>query len=165
MNAAVYLEFDGAPVPASELVWTMVAACGCVCGMTMVDPPREPVLTTADMAWSAFYEGAAELKRRHQSEGAIMRLVRRDTLPRLTCEHDPKWGVSPIPELDGYEWAVASMVGKRGRRQHLVPAVRDRHAKTAAICGSEDYGFAWHPEWHYTDLIAECMRCIKRATT
>jgi hypothetical protein len=68
-------EIDGVQVPASECDWQLIAPCGCVFGMSVVERDGE-FLGTEEQAWREF-EPRARDRKRMTSKGYTVRIARR----------------------------------------------------------------------------------------
>lgn len=170
----ITFEIDGQTVAAHDASWYQIAPCGCAGGVTVValpDSRMTPRLTEED-AWAAFYEGRAELRRRDQAAGFTMRLGHRSAVRELMreCEHEPKWGIAPIPNVEGHEWATTHRIPSARDRQHLVPAEAVTHgsdqltvrtSKAVALCGRSDW--YWFHDKPWVKGAPTCRRCEAKA--
>lgn len=167
-----YLEYEGAPVPAQDLVWFTKAPCGCYSGVMTTDAgDNGTLIATVEQAWDNDMS-PKPVRRLRRAQGFEYELGRRaDVVTRLRgeCPHTPAWGVEKTPTPAGHHWAVT---GTRARNVHLVPGEPDdRHRITAdfwmpgneipALCGAKQYGWdAWPGARH--DYL-ECGKCAAAA--
>ncbi|OQQ23354.1 hypothetical protein A6411_23885 [Prescottella equi] len=162
MSTGIYLEVDGKPVPARELVWEMTAPCGCACAWTTV---RQDSLTE-DQAWRSMATSAAMVKRDKKRGFTTTLVLRSDSrIKEGVCEHSPQWGVQPKPMPDGYTWAASAHA--KAKATHLVPLVIERESESpfgdevSAICG-RSASRQWSTQWWCIDGLIECADCWKK---
>lgn len=157
----------------SDVTWQAVAPCGCVSGL-IVAAVGDEFTVTPEQARERFFESSAE-RARDREQGFTYRPREHHTAceeAKGECLHDPKWGVPPVPTLDGYLWAAVYALGSRPKYTHLVPALAVEAAKsrdysaprTKALCGRGKPEFHWHDEGHATWGKVECKHCIAAAT-
>lgn len=160
----LYLDVDGQPVPIGECSWLLVAPCGCVSGITIAGRmgSNAPIIS-AEQAMRDFTPDA-ESRRRDVAAGWTVRLAGngRAAVDELVgpegCQHTPKWGREPKPELAGFVWATC----RNSHRQHLVPAAEvGSYESTTVLCGFRSWGWKVD-EWRLGDL-ATCLRCERDA--
>lgn len=133
------------------------------------DGRRDPI-TTAEQCAKAYVQTAAQRKKLH-AEGFRFSLVgRADAMARwrADCAHDPKFGVEPRPEPDGWTWAVR---GARPRVVHLVPAADVRtfgapltadRAQAGAACAPASRAY-WRDEEIDRIDCTDCATCTRLA--
>lgn len=165
----IYLEVDGKPVPASECDWIVIAPCGCLEGVMVVQSKycETPRALTADDARREFHTNKVAAKR-SLDEGFQFKLVTHDQFRAMAfgdCTHTPKWGVERAPLPDGYAWATLDgHFGRKTHLKHMVPAgvfprpgekYPERDVK--ALCGNAAKGW-WDDDEH---LLWDCEPCLK----
>lgn len=173
--ATVYLDVDGKPHPAADCHWIEIAPCGCIGGVARagdrVGANGQPVVYTTGA--DAFFQDKPKVVREYElSQGLRFQLITHqqysDTYMELmkgSCPHTPTWGHTPVPLPEGWTWQCSDGIGRRTHRKHIVPAeIPEGHrGKIAALCGNEDYGFAWGGDWHHLMDTVPCKKCIKHA--
>lgn len=158
----IYYEIGGEPVPAKECMWAFVAPCGCECGWSVAG---SEYAVDEDQAWDSFSRTKAR-RRRDEQLGFRVEIKRRtDIRVEDECQHTPRFGVPPRPEIEGHTWAVKF----EGRALHLVPLAIEkdgyRHVKDGpveAICRRAD-AYSWSTDSFRLDDLVECTACWKAA--
>lgn len=172
-SPTIYFEVDGKPQPATNCHWIEIALCGCVAAIHVAAYEVQGKVTVHNTAEDAFFGELPKVVREYeQSLGRSYRLIThqqyRDTYMdqmKGSCPHTPQWGVTPTPIPDGWSWQCSDGIGRRTHRKHIVPTEPPvgRHGKVSALCGKEDYAFAWGGEWHHLTDTVPCGNCTKRA--
>lgn len=165
----IYLEVDGQPVPAKDIVWLQYAPCGCISGVSSIN--QFEIFTDGE---EAFERDTPKVVREHRrTEGFTFKAVTtaqyRETFAdqfRGPCKCTPQWGIDPIPVPEGWAWRTTdgAVVGRSSFRKHIVPVAPegDGMAKLIALCGKEESGWRWRGK-HYLDDTIPCAKCEKRA--
>lgn len=175
MTATLLVELDGQTVPLSKCAWVITEPCGCTSGiMTAQFADGTYTVATEEEAWRHFYEDSPEQGKRDRSAGVKFRLVGHEEghrLIRSSCEHDPKWGRAPRPEVEGFTWAAPDSYSTQRRAHlHLVETAGvDLDARTrerpwasfTALCGKGETW--WSTAWHRVDGRVTCLRCERKA--
>lgn len=176
-TSGIYLELGGEPVDLARISWYEKAPCGCVCGAHVAysDFGGSPsiLIATAEQAASEMWTTKKE-RAKYEALGFTL-------YPDLTskckdlltadCPHDPKFGIPPRPQVEGYQWATVQHSFSRATLMHLVPdlAVEDARERRYGsdngkpLCGGKRE-FWWSTEWYALDGKVECTRCVKKAT-
>lgn len=174
--AGIYLDIAGEIVDLDDASWYEKAPCGCVCGVTVAysdygsGPAR--VIATAEQAINQFWETKRE-REKYEGLGFTVFADRRDKCRELLvtdCPHEPRFGVPPRPQVEGYSWAAVHDAVARPKLMHLVPdgAIEDATERRfgsdrgTPLCGGTR-AFWWKTEWYALDGKVECSRCVKRA--
>lgn len=177
--AGIFLAIKGQPVDLDELAWYERPPCGCTaCGVHSAysDYGNGPalVIATPEQATEHFWP-EVKVREKYERLGftvfADLRSKCRDLL-MLECPHEPRFGVPPRPEMDGYTWAVVHHAFSHAKLMHLVPdlAIEDAKEKRYGsdngrpLCGGKKE-FHWSTEWYAMDGTVECTRCIKKAAS
>lgn len=165
----IYLEHEGKPVRASELVWLHVAPCGCLSGVSTADRGDGDVLTSVEQVRAESLDGIKVLIERDREDGFTYRLATWDEYRalRMDCDHDPKWGVRTVALPEGHVWATTDRWhrGRRTHKRHIV-AKPDGHDRSTALCGkAPGRDSMWWTE-DRSDLhdTVTCRRCETAVT-
>lgn len=173
--SGIYIDIDGQPVDLDRVSWYTKAPCGCVCGAHVAySDYGKPALVVATREQSLDELWPTKAERDHKlSQGftifADLRSKVTDYM-KGTCPHDPKWGVPPLPQVEGYQWAAVYAYGSRSHLKHLVPDIGVENAAerryeagdTKPLCGGKG-AFWWRTERHALDGKVECKRCVAKA--
>lgn len=170
-GSGVSIETQDGATDLSDVTWQRVAPCGCVSGLMVAALPDE-LTVTADQAMRRFVETEAEY-RRDVEQGFTCRPREHRAAcdeAKMSCTHDPKWGVEPKPKVEGYTWAAVYALGARPKLTHLVPDAAVQAAKdhdysvldVKPLCGGKG-AFHWHAEHYATFGKVECKRCLVAA--
>lgn len=167
---AIYIEVDGKPVPAKDIVWLQYAPCGCISGVSSIN--QFEIFTDGE---EAFERDTPKVVREYRrTEGFTFKAVTteqyRDTYAdqfKGPCKCTPQWGIDPIPVPEGWTWRTTdgTTVGRNSFRKHIIPAVAgDSMAKVSALCGKEESQWRWRDD-KFGDLhdTIPCAKCEKRA--
>lgn len=164
----IYLEVDGQPHPAKDIVWLEIAPCGCICGVSSIN--QYEIFTDGEAAFHS--DDSKPVREKYIRLGftfqavttAQYRAVHTDRF-RKPCTCTPQWGVDPIPVPDGWTWMTTdSHLGRTTHRRHLVPAGSDTYqhgVKPPALCGVKNT--RWNLQDRYLNDTAECTNCEKQA--
>lgn len=174
----VYLEVDGKPRPATKCNWLEIAPCGCTAGVSRAGYRYGDHVVTKHTGVDAFFADRPTVVRDYEvGRGLTFKLVTHEqylaeyapTMGPDSCPHTPKWGLHPLPMLDGWAWKTLDGSTSSGRptyRRHLAPVeIPDRMQKVAALCGHESRGWCWSDDWHRLQDTVPCLNCLKRAST
>lgn len=164
----VFLEYDGKPVLARELVWGVYSPCGCQSGVIVAQSGTYLIPDEAT-AWKEYFETAA-IRNREKKRGYTFRLLRHEDGTknmRGECPHMPKWGVPDVTPPEGMAWGKPSS----GKTLHLIPFDGDTSRpnfvtaggykeRIHAKCGKDDWG------WDVDDfMLSELLTCAKCEAT
>lgn len=93
MTARIMFDIDGVPTPAADCDWQILAPCGCVVGLSVIER-MGGALVTEDQALRAF-EPMARKRQRMVKDGYAARLGLRSEgvrMFRLPCPHEKDAG-------------------------------------------------------------------------
>jgi len=176
--SGISITIDGQPVDLAEVDWYEKAPCGCVCGATVAysayGKGTARVIATAEQAIAEFWETTHLRKKYVDQLGFSVFADRRSKVQEylsVKCPHDPKYGIPPRPEVDGYKWAAVYDATARPKLMHLVSdgALEDARERRygsdrgTPLCGGKRH-FWWSTEPHALHDKVECARCIRKAT-
>jgi len=170
---ALLVELEGKTLPLTKCSWITQAPCGCVSGIMMAHlADSDHIAATEDQAWKLLYEHeTAAHRRRDQAAGFTIRLIASDEgidLLRRDCEHEPKWGITPRPEVEGMTWAVTDW-HRPNQRLHLIESAgvarkwQSGMAPVVALCSKSDNW--WTANDHKIHRAITCRRCERKAAT
>lgn len=174
--AGIYLDINGELVDLDDATWYEKAPCGCVCGATVAysdyGPAPARVIATAEQAADEFWETKHE-RAKYEALGFTVFADHRAAISELMagdCPHEPRYGIPPRPQVQGYSWAAVHDITSRPKLMHLVPdgAIEDATERRygsdrgVPLCGGKR-AFWWSTEWYALDGKVECSRCVKRA--
>lgn len=163
----VYLEYEGKPVPASDLTWGHYSPCGCQCGV-MVAQSGSFLVVDEEAAWKEFYESAA-IRKREKARGYTFKLLlHADGTKALgsKCPHTPMWGVPNETPPKGFAWGKPS----KARKLHLIPFTGNKDRpnfataqggyddRIIAECGESKWSFEVDP-WMTSEFL-KCDKCV-----
>lgn len=169
----LYIEINGSPVSAKDVVWIERAPCGCISGVSFhnahAQSDDEMHLTGAQFA--AGFDTPKAVIQRAREDGFTQEPMSEADWDSISqgfvggCPHAPKWGraVAPIPE--GMGWTTTDQwYGKRTFYRHLVTRpVRD-HPYPAALCGSKSKK-PWSIDSNDLHDTVTCRKCEAAATS
>ncbi len=164
----IYLEVDGKPHPAKDIVWLEIAPCGCICGVSSIN--QFEIFTDGEAAFHS--DEPKPVREKYIRLGYTFQAVTTEQYRtvhadrfRESCKCTPQWGVDPIPVPDGWTWMTTdSYNGNRTHRKHLVVVGSEGYqqgVKTPALCGTRSV--RWSIESNYLDDAVECANCEKQA--
>jgi hypothetical protein len=165
--SAIYVEIDGNLKPISECSWVQVAPCGCTCAVLSAGGERNMPTLADEEQMLDFYDTPKWQRKEEYDNGFRYYLIdRQQACNRFKdrCQHIPRWGVEPRPQISGMEW------GTKGgsRRFHLVPSdavihpgvkLADIPKDAPALCGTTAY--MWHDGKF--DEFPDCKKCTTAA--
>lgn len=164
----IYLEVDGKPVPAKDVVWLQIAPCGCISGVTSINSFE--IFTDGEAAFHR--DDPKPIRERQQRLGFTYQAVTTEQYKTVHadrfkqhCSHNPQWGIDPIPVPAGWTWMTTDPYGGRlSHRKHIVPSGSETYRagiKPTALCGKQDS--MWSNQDRHLFDTAECRKCEQRA--
>lgn len=165
----VYIEIDGQPVDAREVVWCMFAPCGCMNGASTSNRYAEKdsdLVISADQSMADYCEYKIVTQRTIE-DGFICKPLTWDQFKAdesfgRGCEHTPKWGRREVPIPDGMAW-VSGEAWYASRRTHIKHLALEGGA-TKALCGKEPRPYTlWSAKPSDLSDTVTCRKCESKA--
>lgn len=171
----LYIEINGSPVSAKDVVWIERAGCGCITGVSLHNAHAQSddeMYLTADQ-FAAGFDTPKAVRDRAREDGFTQEPLTEADWKSISsgfvggCLHTPKWGrfVAPIP--DGMAWSTTDrwIGGRRTYKQHLVVAdALHGYPYPAALCASKP-GSAWSTDSVTLRDTVTCRKCEAAATS
>lgn len=169
-GSGIYIDINGTPTDLKDVSWYEKAPCGCTSGAHVAFSDRmgrSPalVIATAEQARMEMWETKAERDRQDALGFSIYPDLRSKGVELMAeCQHEPRYGYPPRPQLDGYEWSADRSISARSSLMHLVPKPDGDHlTRRKPLCGGGAKWAHWSAEDHHLLLKTECPRCEKKA--
>lgn len=172
------LLLDGELVIATDLVWAVIAPCGCVTeGLTAATDVR--LLRTGEEARAYRHDGITPLIERDRELGYTYALMHHADYDHTAsgvadqggtrCPHDPYLGIAVVHPPAGYWWGTSDeLFGRRTYKRHLVRETFIDHRQPmpgAALCETVA---TVDKQWHGGSWLIEtvpCRACEEAALT